>query len=235
MRNNRLLQLVSLVPLLTSAACTGWNSVETGARGALTFTPDECGRDNCDLYDTLAVGGSSLVRIEAVDDNRGVGGLTLISANPAIVDVYFVDQGAFSSDWEIVGNNAGWADLIVIDPYGYEVDHITIEVGWVDYLELDHGRGNAVGPTQDVPGFDEIWYVNAYETVSFDANPVRIGGYLMGRLSYGVVIDEALANALDADARLQEGHLSFAAPAGEYAVDFMAPDGATLYVLFVVQ
>lgn len=209
--------------------------METGARGALTFTPDECGRDNCDLYDTLAVGGWSSVRVEAVDDNLSVSGLTLISANPAIVDVYPTYQGSLWSDWQIVGYNPGWVDLIVIDPLGYEVDHITIEVGYVDYLELDHVRGNAVGPTQDVQGFDEVWYVNAYETVSFDANPVRIGGYLMGRMSYGVVIDEALANALDSDARLEEGHLSFAAPSGEYAVDFTSPDGATLYVLFVVQ
>ena len=73
MRNHRFLSFALLVPLLGLAACEGWNYVETGERGKLSFTPDECGRaSGCDLDDAFAIGGSALVRLDAVDANADV-------------------------------------------------------------------------------------------------------------------------------------------------------------------
>lgn len=235
MRTHRLGLLVSLIPLLTLAACSGWNSVETGERGALTFTPDECGRDGCDLDDPIVVGGSTIVTLESADSRYSVVGLTLISSDPYVLDVYPVYLGSSWSEWRVDGVGPGRADLIAIDEYGYEIDYIGVDVRFADYIYLEHTRGSAVGPSFDRQGFDEVWTVNAGRDVAFDVTPMLGGRDLMGQLAYAVEIDEVLFASSDPGARLDLGHVSFNAPAGEYAVFFTAPDGMTLSVLFVVQ
>jgi hypothetical protein len=227
MRNLRL--LVILLPVLALSACAGWNSVEHGHRDVLTFTPEDCGRSSCDLDDPIVVGGKVTVRLDAVD-NSSVFGLTLISSDPYIMDVYPTDS--FGEEYEIVGYNHGWANLIAIDGAGREVDAITIRIDPADHLYLDAVRGDAelVSSTPR-----EIWNVTAGQPVAFDVEASAGSWQMMGRLALDVYLDQTLLDAMDADARLTDGHLSFIAPAGTHDVRFVGLDGTALDVRFVAR
>jgi hypothetical protein len=225
--------LVTLLPVLAISACDGWNSVEHGRYDVLTFTPDDCARSSCDLDDSIVVGGTFTVKLEAVNGGN-IDGLTLISSDPWVMDVYPLDWGAYSADFEVIGTGQGWADLIAIDRYGYEVDYITIRVQHADHLYLDMAGGNADLAAESVPG-GEVWNVTAGERVVFDVEASSGSWEMMGRLGFDVVIDELLLAAMDVDARLNEGHLSFLAPAGTHDVAFVAPDGTRLDVRFIAR
>lgn len=233
MRNLTSLASLSLLAL-TTAACEGWNHVETGERGLLEFTPSDCGRENCDLDVPLAIGGATEVRVEAVDDHE-LGDLTLISSDPYVVDVFLVEDGFYSQDWLIVGYDVGRADIVAIDAYGFEVDYIIVDVRAATSIYLEREAGAADGPTAD-EAFDEIWTIAAGTRVEFQARPFRAyEGELMGRLEYFVEIDDALARALDPRADLVAGELAFVAPLGDHSITFFAPDGTRLDILFRVQ
>lgn len=236
MRTLSLRWLASLLPVLSLSACEGWNHVETGAYGVLTFTPNDCGRAaGCDLDVPIVVGGRAQLDLDTVDDHADVEGITLIASAPWVLDVVPRTTGALWSEWDLIGTDAGWTDLIAIDKFGYEVDYVTVEVRRPEALALEPAYGDAVGPTSDREGYAEVWTVNAGAEVAFDVRPWRGARELMGRVEYDVVIDELLLAALTPDARLVEGYLAFRIAAGEYPVRFVAPDGTVLDVLIVAR
>ena len=221
---------MTLLSALGLSACNGWNSVEHGEYDVLTFTPDDCGRASCDLDDPIAVGGTFRVTLDAVD-NGSVFGLTLISSNPYIMDVRPIDS--FSEEYEVYGNGAGWADLIAIDGAGYEIDYITIRVAHPQRLSLDptSGRAERAGITAG----REVWRLTAGELVTFDVEASSSGVEMMGRLVLDVYLDQLFLDAMTADARLTEGHLSFQVPAGTYDITFIAPSGMALDLRFIAE
>jgi hypothetical protein len=213
-----------------AAAC---NTVTTGDRGVLTFTPDECGRDSCDLGDELVVGGSTRVSLDDVDRHGDVDGLTLITDDPSVLRVDLIDRGSFTSEWRVTAVGPGWARLIAIDGAGYEVDSTDVEARHPDRLAMDRRWGQAVKSSRF--GVDEVWTVEAGQDVRFDVRPVRHGWDMMGRVAYFVEIDEILHEGLAPEVDLVHGELGFRVPAGEYPVTFTAPDGTFIAVLIVAQ
>jgi hypothetical protein len=212
-----------------SAGCD-WNTVSTGDHGVLTFTPDDCGQDGCDLRDSIVVGGSAKVTLDTVDDAYDVDGITLISSAPSVLRVEAEYRGSLWSDWRITGVGRGYAELIAIDWNGYEIDHIEVYVDWADRLTLDQRFGDAVGPEVS-PGFDQVWTVNAYEDVGFQVEAIADGDRMMGELGFAVDIDEALFASLRSGSDLAYGELYFNVAPGDYDVRFTAPDSTTMNVL----
>jgi hypothetical protein len=236
MRTHRLLSSFALLPLLVLAACDGWNYVETGERGKLTFTPDECGRaSGCDLDDAFVVGGAVTVSLDSVDSAADVHNVTLISSNFDVVDVWLEDDGDHDSKWRVNALRAGYAELIAIDQYGYEIDWVEIEVRRADRLELDLVNGEAVGATSARPGYDEVWTIAAGQRVTFEAAARRSNTSLMGEVTYDVVIDEVLLASQNVGADITHGRLDFDVPAGEYGLELRGADGMLLRVLFIAQ
>jgi hypothetical protein len=232
---NRLPLIVTTVSLLSAAACD-WNQVEHGRYDVLTFTPDDCGREGCDLDDEIAVGGALTVQIEAVDGDDDVFGLTLISSDPYVIDVYPIYEGSFWSEYEVIAYGAGWADLIAIDGAGYEVDYVTVYVAHPDTLFLHDRVGNAGWADRSRPEADETWTVRAGELVSLEARPAYDGFEMMGRMTFDVEIDESLLVTLDPASRLTEGRLDFRPTAGTHDVRFVSTmDGTTLDARFIAQ
>jgi hypothetical protein len=237
MSNDSLERLFALA-LASTAALAGcdWNSVTTGDHGVVEFVPDHCGHDRgCDLDDALIVGGELEVNMSAADDRASVGGLRMISDNPAVL---WVGEGEWStsydSDWRVIGVGEGWAELVVIDQFGHEVDHTDVHVQFADRLGLE-SRGTNALRLAPRPGYAEVWSVMAGAPVSLEVAPRRTGDRLMGSFEYDVVIDPTLYAALDPSAKLTRGELRFHAPAGEHVVDFTAVDGTSVSVLIVAQ
>src|SRR5262249_44407551 len=134
------LGLASLVLLLGVGAC---NQVETGRRGQVTFTPDDCGAAGCSFGDPLAIGGMTAVDIAGAHGNR-VDDPTLCAGWPGIVDV---QAGApRSGRFQLLGVGDGTADLLAMDPYGTVVDSIRVDVRQIDDLDVDLIGDGAAGP-----------------------------------------------------------------------------------------
>ena len=111
------------------------------------------------LVQTMAAGVEGvegfLVEVEVSRNEPTIGtgrtsvvGLTLISSDPYVLEVYPVYQGSTFSEWRVDGVGPGRADLIAIDGYGYEIDYTGVEVRFADYVYLNHTRGSAVGLLQ---------------------------------------------------------------------------------------
>ena len=235
MRNESLMKrstlFLALVPLAALAAC---NEVTTGDHGVLTFTPDDCGEDFCSLDNDLAVGGSTVVTLEAAYEGDDVSGLTLISSDPTVLAVQRIDDGVYSSEWRVTGTGSGYAQLIAIDYAGYEIDHTDLDVRHADRLDVHRERGDAVGPSARA-GYDQVWTVNVGTLVELQVAPYRHGSRMMGTMAYRVDIDQVLFDGLATGSDVDNGELAFKVAAGEYDVSFVAPDGHALSLLIVAQ
>jgi hypothetical protein len=228
--------LLAVLPLAALAAC---NTVTTGGNGVLTFTPDECGESGCSLDDKLAVGTSALVRLESNSDDRGklrgdISDLTLISANPNVFEVQLVRRDSQESDWRVTAVGNGNADLVAIDPGGYEIDFTPVQVRFADRLDLVLVSGKAVGPNVRL-GYDQVWTVNANQDVLFRAELSARGESLTGKVPFHVDIDRVLFDNLDFLNDTDAGELGFEVPAGEYPVTYQSPDGHILRALIIAQ
>jgi hypothetical protein len=77
--------------------------------------------------------------------------------------------------------------------------------------------------------------VNANLVAELQIRAQLDGSPTMGAFRYDVDIDEALFASLAPGADLQDGHLIFRVPAGEYDATFTAADGTSIHLLFVAQ
>jgi hypothetical protein len=216
-------------PLLAASALTACDT-ETGANGLVDFTPHECGNAaNCDLDNGVAVGGTVWVELDGIDD-VDLDGATLSSADPNVFEVIGYRPGTWP-EFEIIGNNPGYADMIVFDRDGYEMDYLSVAVRDVGRVDVESRDGAAVGPLAE-PGFDAVWEVNAGQRVAFDAVAADdLNGSPIGEIDYLVEVDEVLLANMESTDELAHGRLRFTVGAGEYPVTFTAPSGAYTRVL----
>ena len=231
---SKVLGLGLVVPLAMLAAC---NEVTTGEYGALTFTPDSCGQSGCSLDNRLIAGASVNVTLDDAThphENVDLSDLTLITDEPGVVRVEMVERSAFNSEWKVSGVNPGLAHLIAIDRGGYEIDRTDIQVGRIDRFQVVNGAPTSVR-TADRPGFDQVWTVRAGALADLKIEPFDDG--IMGRFKFHVDIDEALFAAMSPTQAkdLENGHLVFNVPAGEYDATFTASDGTTFDLLVIAQ
>ncbi len=215
---------------LTAVAC---DVTTQGANGNVNFTPTECGRFACDFDDTIGVGGTIEVQIAGVDGVT-TAGATLVSDDPSLLSVRPIGDIGGRPTWELQSLAAGVARLTVLDAIDDELDFIEVPMQEVAGLITNNVLGNAVGPSSDA-SFDEIWTVNADESVSFQVTPVvGIDSEVMGRYVYTATIDAGLqAGLIDDD--LSEGYLYFSVPAGEYAASFVDDYGHFIDILIIAQ
>lgn len=223
----RFASLLLSLPLATSLLACGWNEVETGRRGLVQLTPDDCGKDGCDLDDGIAVGGSLSISLSGTD-GRSAEGLRLISSAPWILDVVAESGTTFEPEFSVIGAGAGSADLIVIDRGGYEVDYLPVEVERIGSLEVD-AAADGLEPIA-VVGADRAFAAPAGAELRLDVAGLARGRELTGDVQYVVELDAALARNLQSGSDAARGHLQLVVPAGDHDVRFTAPGGARTIV-----
>jgi hypothetical protein len=216
-------------PLLAAsflAAC----DTETGANGLVLFTPQDCGNaPSCDLDNGVAVGGSLWIELDGAE-GVDIDGVTMISSDPGVFDVIGYRPGTWP-EFEILGIGAGYADMIVIDRHGVEMDYSEIEVSNTSEIDIVSTDGDAIGPFVE-SGYDQVWEVNAGRLVAFDVlSQDGFGTSLVGEIDWLVEIDEILLASMDSDADVARGRLRFRIATGEYPVSFYSPSGTALRAL----
>ena len=219
-----------LLAALSLTAC--WDVSTTGDNGVLTFTPQDCALDSCDLGGSLAVGGTATVQLAGAVEGQAIGDLTLISSDPGVIAVAPIDPGA--GRWQMIGVGNGPARLVAIDTDGHEVDSTTVRAEVAAALALDFSLAGDEVRTVDETG-NEVWSIDADELHWFQVVPESVGLPIMGAMSYAVNVDERLLGGQLVDDDLQRGDLNFLVPEGEYAVSFTSAQGLTLHVLFVAK
>ncbi len=217
-----LTSLLATLPLATTAACQ-WNEVETGKNGLVQLTPDDCGQLGCDLDDGVAVGGTLTIRLSGTN-GRSAADLGLVSSAPWVIDIIDADTFGSEPEFRVVGNNAGRADLIVIDRAGYEIDYLPIDVATISSFALD---ARADGLTElTVAGADRAFQAPAGADLELDVSGEAFGRQLTGDVQYLVELDAAIATAMKPDADVARGHLHLTMPAGDHDLRVTAPGGA---------
>src|SRR4030095_11796736 len=69
-------------------------------------------------------------------DSANVDDLHIESSAPWIADVVDADFDGINPRFKIQGYEPGYVDLIAVDPWGYAVDSITIEVEPIDEISI---------------------------------------------------------------------------------------------------
>lgn len=219
--------------LLPLAACQ-ISKIDEGQLGQLEFIPTDCGRLGlCDFAGGIVANGAVTLGVRPTGYVGSLADLAVVTADDTVLIAEAGVVTATESRWNLAAALPGRGDLEVIDLDGQIVDLLPVEVLAPDRLHLVARLGDAVGPSQDRPGYHEAWTVNAGEHVGFDALPEYAGRDLMGRLAFTVEIEQPLFDSLEASAALEEGHLSARPPAGEHPVRFILADGTTLDVLII--
>jgi len=234
---------LGLIAGLALVAATGCNTSTKGAQGNIVFTPSNCGLYlGCAVSDGLAVGGAAYLQISGTA-GVSTAGVTLDVEDASVADIMPVaDQGG-EPTWEIVGLAPGVARVIAYDANDEQLDFVEIGVQTVTGLTLDSVLGTAVGPNLTDATYDQVWTVNADQNYAFRLrgyvgdDPEAATGEIMGRFVTTTTVDSGLVPYIDnVQSNLEEGHIRFNAPAGDYQVDFdTGPDAGTLSVLFSVQ
>jgi|GEM_PF-2751850 len=219
----RLASLLLALPLTSLVACT-WNEVETGRNGLIELTPTECGKDGCDLDDGVAVGGSVLLTLRGVD-GKDASDLRLVSSAPWIVDVVSSDFGGIDPEFRIVGGEAGRADLIAIDQWGYQIDYLPIEVAAISDVAIDANVDELT-----VIGVDVAYQAPVGSELRLDVVGLSRGRELTGDVQYLAELDAAIAQGVMAGSDVSRGHLKLIVPAGDHDLRFTAPGGAAKLV-----
>jgi len=227
------LRLSSFLATASLAALLGaCNEVETGEYGLVEFVPDDCGQAFCDLDDRLAVDATTDIYIEGTDD-RPVDDLIIRTSSPWIAEVIDEDNDGLSPRITLIGNAPGALDLMAIDPWGYVVDYVTIQVAAPDAVEVD-----VIGVDVDGPHLaadtDDLYFVRAGTEIDVDARVLFDGNLLTGKMAYSVVIDADLAVNVRAGDDLSDGHFRLTAPTGEHDL-LIATASATRRVHFSVK
>lgn len=220
--SSSLSSLLVALPLASLAACN-WNEVEDGRLGRVQMTPSDCGRPGCDLDDGIAVGGAldvTLTGKDGVDASR----LQLVSSAPWIVDVLGTEDVGAEPSFRIAGQNAGLAELVAIDEYGYEVDYLPVEVAAIAGFDVS---AIADGMTMSsVPGVGRVLDVTTSTEVTIHLEGTSRGRALIGDVQLLAELDAALANAMLPGSDPARGELHFHAPSGTHDMAFTAPGGA---------
>ena len=221
MRSSPLPLLLLALPFASLAACT-WNEVEDGRLGRLEMIPSECGQPGCDLDDGIAVGGSLDLSLRG-KDGFDASDLRLVSSAPWIVDIIASETFGSEPSFRIVGNNAGDADLIAVDRYGYEVDYLPVEVAAIAGFDVA-AIGDGLTMTAVVGA--QLLEVTTGTEVTLDVDGTARGRVLTGDVLLLTQLDGPLATALLPDSDAGRGQLHFRAPSGTNDVRFTAPGGA---------
>lgn len=209
--------------LFGAALAAGCNTSTSGANDRISFTPDECGQltSNCNLADSIGVGGQINIQIDSLDGTP-TAGLDLASRDP---DILAVERGADlngAPSWLLTALAPGVADLAALDGT-HEIDFVEVPVQAVAHLALEKVVGEAVGPTLE-DGYDEAWTINADTQTSWFVRPVASDdGVLMGRFSYETVTVSGEPDVTDFELENSDrpaGHLSVRLPPGAYPVTF---------------
>ncbi|MBT8493888.1 MAG: hypothetical protein KJO07_12620 [Deltaproteobacteria bacterium] len=213
-----------MILALTCLAPLGCNQSETGAAGNIRFTPNNCGRPGgCDFNDGIAVGGLIDVTIDGIG-GFPTAGLDLYSDDPNVFDVVPTADVASQPAWEIVANGDGIARLYAEDGVG-DVDFIEVDVRTVAGLTLINTIGNAVGPQDGAPDYDEIWTIQGGDALVFWVYPVDdLGINMMGRFEYTVTLDPDIEDNLD-NLEPESGRLAWTAPLGSGAYEATFDNG----------
>jgi hypothetical protein len=222
--HTRLASLLLAVPFSLLAACQ-WNEVEQGYLGQLELIPDDCGQTYCDLDDGIAAGASLSVTLRGKGSTSAYG-LTLISDSPWIADVVGLESGGSEPTFRVVGRSAGIAQLVAIDPDGYEVDYLPVEVATIADLEVSLSGDGTFETTVD--GFDSAYEVAVGADVDLDLAATSRGRDLTGDFEYAAFFDTAVAESLRTGSDIGAGRLrlNLAAP-GDHTILFVAPGGAS--------
>ena len=205
----------SIVTIALAGA--GCNAGSTGHGGRLTFTPAACGNAllGCDFADDIALWGTLSVKLAGVD-GASVDGLTLRSADPAVLTVADIaDDGA--PTWELHGATAGVSTLEAVDGAGGVVDSIELVVKTPARVGLVNLVGEAEGPTPEA-GADEGWTTAPDRLVSFQAVPQDGADRLIGRLTYMFVVagTSTLLDTEQSSSDRPAGYLYVQPAAGDY-------------------
>lgn len=208
--------LLALPIASLAAACS---EPSHGVNGTIDFVPTECGSGYCSFDDRLAVGATTDVYLDGVN-NFSTAGLHLESGDSSIAAVISGTDDRVT----LYGNQPGPVDLLAVDDTGYVVDWVTIGVAAPDALTVNV-TGTADGP-HSAPDVDDQYFVTPGARLSIDVSPEANGGALMGALRYTVVIDRDTANAIDAGDDIASGKFDLTAPAGDHVIEF---DTATAY------
>jgi len=229
LRRFRALGLLSASLALTAlAAC---NEVETGRMNRVEFIPDDCGRLACDLDDRLAVGGVTDIYLDGVD-GMPVDDLELVSSAPWVFDVVAGQPGT-SPRFTVVGNGSGRADLLAIDRRGVVIDALSVDVVYIDDLDIEVTGSGVV--SDQVLDYDEHFRIPADTRVDITVDPQADFGPVMGDVQYTVVIDAGLAAAIEPGGDVARGRFAIDAPAGEYDFSVIAPGGTRRTVRLSVE
>lgn len=222
----------ALVIAFALAAC---NTSQEGAEGNILFTPDDCGRaGGCNFDDSIGVGGVINVNIAGIE-GFSTAGVTLEVDDPSVLQVTPIGDVAGRPTWELYAAGPGVARVLAIDANDDQVDFIEVGVQELSGLTLENFVGDAIGPSEDVD-YDEVWTVNADQSVSFFVTPtIGAGVPTMGRYTYVATVDAALTSYIMEPERLEEGYLYFNAPAGSYAVSFDDDAGHYIDVLIIAE
>lgn len=222
--------LIALATLASLAAC---NTSTEGAHGNIFFTPTECGLTGCDLDDSIGVGGTIQMHIAGAEGVSTVG-TTLVSDNPDLLSVVAIPDVGGRPTWELLALAAG-VPTVTVYTQGEEVlDFVEVPTQDLTGIIANNILGDAIGPADD-PNYDEVWTVNADQSVSFQMTPViGLDVPTMGKYVYTATIDAGLeAGLLDTD--LSEGYLYFNVPAGQYLATFENDFGLAIDVLIDAQ
>lgn len=209
-----------LLALPFASLLTACNEVETGQNGLVTLTPDDCGKQGCDLDDGIAVGGTLTATLDGTDD-RDARDLRLVSSAPWVVDVIATDTSGFDPEFRILGTGAGRADLIAVDQWGYAIDYFPVEVAMIGELSID-----ANADELSVIGADVAFQAPIGSELRLEAVGLSRGRELTGDVQYLAELDAAIAQAMMPGADPSRGHLRLTVPAGDHDVRLTAPGGA---------
>jgi hypothetical protein len=208
------------------------------ALGGTAYTPDECGRfAGCDFANPIGVGGDLLVHISGLDGNSTIG-IDLEATDPEILAISPTGDVGGQPTWQLIGLVEGPVSILAVDTQDRQaVDYINVNVVQPSKLILENIIGDAVGPIDDAPGYDEHWIVNANERAVFyvlatqeDTSPI------MGQYDYTFTVDPGLDEALTDPNSLSLGRLDITpATPGQYEVVFDNSVGNAITVLIDVQ
>lgn len=220
--------------LLSVAAC---NTSQTGANGAVAFTPVQCGElGGCDFADSIGVGGVINVTISGIDGTP-TAGLDLASRDESRLAVEPGEDVGGEPSWLLTALAPGVAQLAAIDPDGQEVDFIEVPMQEVTRLTMVPFAGDQteLGPEGD---YDEAFQMMADTAASWSVRPVIAGDVTtMGRYAFTNIqgtpdlTQYEAANSDPANGYLYVEHIGF----GDYPIEFQLSIDGGIFVSAIIH
>ncbi len=222
-----------LAVLTAVAALAACNTSTEGAIGNIAFTPTDCGLVGCNLDDSIGVGGVIQMHIAGLA-GISTAGASMVSDNPELLSVIVVPDVGGQPTWELQALAAGVPSVTVYGADETVLDFVEIPTQDLSGIISQNILGEAVGPSADAT-FNELWVVNANESVSFQVTPViGIDVPVMGKYVYTATLDAVIDAGL-LDDTVSDGYLYFNVPAGQYPVSFENDFGLRIDILLDVR